>query len=279
MSIVVMPDTAEAEEDERLLAEVSSAQKRERILILVTRIAIVVAVMGMWELAINMGLAKELLVGQPSRILMFLGEGIVGGELFGHALVTAEETLLGYTLGVICGAGNGLLMWWFPRTGKTIEPYYISLIAIPMVALAPLFMVWFGLGLSTKVALSFTTVFLVMHLNTYASLRESSKDLINLARIFGATRMQLFIKIVIPSSLPTILSTMKVCIGFALTGAVVGEFVAANKGLGYLTLYAAQLYEMSLVWAAIVVLVVISLGLFAVVSLLHKRFASWSTEA
>ena len=167
-------------------------------------------------------------------------------------------------------------MWWLPRLGRTVDPYLTAVNAIPMVALAPLFLVWFGLGIATKVALSFKTVFLIVHLSTYAGLRQVQPDLLNLATAFGATRWQIFRKIVIPSTLPWIMSAMKLSIGFALTGAVIGEYVAANKGLGYLTLRAAQLYEMSLVWAAIVMLVGLSLILYSIVALLQARFVSWS---
>lgn len=278
MSIAELSNTADEIENSRLVAELGEAEFRERIAIMGMRIAIVVVVIFLWELSVRLGFARELLVGQPSRIAYFLGEGLFGGDLLRHTLVTAHETILGYTFGVTLGASTGLAMWWLPRFGKTVEPYYIAINAIPMVALAPLFMVWLGLGIETKIALSFATVYLIMHMTTYASLRETSSELVNLARIFGASRWQIFTKIVIPSSSPSIFSTMKVCIGFALTGAVVGEYVAANEGLGYLTLYAAQLYEMSLVWAAIVALVAISIGLFTVASLLQKRFASWSTS-
>lgn len=263
-------------DDQDLQSEVLRAERLERLAVLAMRVAFIVAILGLWELAVRAGWARELLVGQPSRIAHFLVEMLAGGELLQHTLVTGLETLSGYTLGVALGTSTGFLMWWLPRLGRTVDPYFIAVNAIPMVALAPLFLVWFGLGIATKIALSFKTVFLIMHLTTYASLTQVPGDLVDLARVFGASRAQIFMKIVVPSALPWVLSAMKVSIGFALTGAVVGEYVAANQGLGYLTLYAAQLYEMSLVWAAIVVLVCMSLVLFSIISLLQSRFAAWN---
>lgn len=263
------------DEDQELRSRLVSRERRDRIIVLTMRVALILLLLAFWELSVRYGWAQELLIGQPSRIASFLISGIAGGELLQHTVTTAMETLIGYFAGVVLGAGSGFLMWWLPRVGRTLDPYFIAINAIPMVALAPLFLVWFGLGLATKIALSFKTVFLIMHLSTYTSLARTPQELINLSKVFGATRLQIFRTIVFPSSLPTVLAAMKVSIGFALTGAVVGEYVAANKGLGYLTLYAAQLYEMSLVWAAIVVLVLMALLLFTLVSMLQSRFADW----
>jgi NitT/TauT family transport system permease protein len=273
------PADLQALEDRQLQLTALSAERRDRIIVFGMRLALIAFILVLWELAVRLGWTQELLVGQPSRIGHFLAETLAGGELVKDAIVTGNETLFGYVLGVVLGTTTGLLMWWMPRLGRTIDPYLIAANAIPMVALAPLFLVWFGLGIATKIALSFKTVFLVMHLTTYSSLRQVPRDLVDLAVSFGATRSQIFFKVVVPSTLPSIISAMKVSIGFALTGAVVGEYVAANKGLGYLTLHAAQLYEMSLVWAAIVVLVGMSLILFALVALLQSRFASWNDSA
>jgi NitT/TauT family transport system permease protein len=266
-------------EDRDLEGAIARAARRERLTVVGMRVAFIVALLGFWEVSIRLGWAQELLIGQPSRIVHFLAETMVGGELFQHAVVTGLEALSAFSLGVILGTTTGFLMWWLPRFGRAIDPYFVGVSAIPTVALAPLFLVWLGLGMATKVALGFKTVFLVMHLTTYASLRQTPSELVDLATAFGATRFQIFRKIVVPSSMPWVLSAMKVSIGFAFTGVVVGEFVAANKGLGYLTLYAAQLYEMSLVWAAIIVLVGMSLVLLWFVSTLRARFASWTDQA
>jgi NitT/TauT family transport system permease protein len=266
-------------EDRDLEGAVARAERRERFAVLGMRIAFIVAVLALWEVSVRVGWAQELLIGQPSRIARFLAETLVGGELLQHAMITGMEAITGYGLGVILGTSTGFLMWWLPRLGRTVDPYFIAVSAIPTVALAPLFLVWLGLGIATKVALGFKTVFLVMHLTTYASLRQTPAELVDLATALGATRFQIFRKVVVPSSLPWVLSAMKVSIGFALTGTVVGEYVAANKGLGYLTLYAAQLYEMSLVWAAIIVLVCMSLVMLSIVSALRTRFASWNDQA
>jgi NitT/TauT family transport system permease protein len=269
---------ANAIEDRDLESAIVRTARRERLAVLAMRIAFIVAVLAVWEVSIRVGFAQELLIGQPSRIAHFLAEMLVGGELLEHAEITGLEALSAFFLGVGLGTTTGFLMWWLPRLGQAIDPYFVGVSSIPTVALAPLFLVWLGLGLATKIALGFKTVFLVMHLTTYASLRQTPSELVDLATAFGATRLQIFRKIVVPSSMPWVLSGMKVSIGFAFTGAVVGEYVAANKGLGYLTLYAAQLYEMSLVWAAIIVLVGMSLVLLWFVSTLRRRFASWTDQ-
>jgi len=264
--------------DQDLMSAIAATERKERHALAAIRWGGVVLILLVWEGLIRGGHARELLVGQPSRVFGFLLDASSAGDLLGHTLVTGFETLVGYTAGVVFGCATGYAAWWMPRLGKAIDPYMIALNSIPKVALAPLFLVWFGLGIATKVALSFSTVFLVMHLTTYSSLKQVEQDLVDLAVTFGAKRWQIFSKIVVPSTLPLILSAMKVCIGFALTGAVIGEYVAANKGLGYLTLYAAQLYEMSLVWAAIVMLVLMSIALYAAISWLQSRFVSWQPQ-
>lgn len=267
--------TAMPPRDAELISKVVVSERRERRTLFLMRFSGLLLTLLIWEGLVVSGFARELLVGQPSRIAMFLFETVSGGDLLMHTLVTGFETILGYSLGITIGCTTGFAMWWLPRLGKTVDPYMIGINSIPHVAMAPLFLVWLGLGISTKVALSFTTVFLVMHLTTYSSLRQVEPDLVGLATSFGASRSQIFVKVVVPSSLPWILSSMKVCIGFALTGAVVGEYVAANKGLGYLTLYAAQLYEMSLVWAAIFMLLLGSMALYVTVSWLQRRLMPW----
>lgn len=269
---------AQASGDVDLINQIAAFERRERRILTAMRVGGIILIVLIWEGLVRGGYARELLFGQPSRIIAFLMDAFTGGELFTHTIVTGFETLLGYIMGVGLGCATGFAVWWMPRLGKVIDPYMIALNSIPKVALAPLFLVWFGLGIATKVVLSFSTVFLVMHLITYSSLRQVEQGLVDLATSFGATRQQTFFKIVVPSTLPWILSSMKVCIGFALTGAVIGEYVAANKGLGYLTLYAAQLYEMSLVWAAIFMLVVLSICLYACISWLQRRLMPWQDK-
>ena len=265
-------------DDRTLLKQRNWRQKRDRWLLHLMRLGGVAILLAFWEIAVRAGVARELLVGQPSRIFGFLLETLKGGEILKHTIVTGYEAALGYVLGVGLGCATGFAMWWFPRLGKIFDPYMTAANSVPKVALAPLFLVWFGLGIETKIALSFITVYIVMHMTIFSSLRQVESDLVDLARSFGARRWQVFWKVVVPSSLPWILSGMKVSIGFALTGAIIGEFVAANEGLGYLTLYAAQLYEMSLVWAAIFVLAAMSLCLYAVVVRLQRRLTPWYEE-
>jgi len=265
-------------DDATILKQRRRQQRRDRWSVLLMRIGVIAICLAVWEIAVRAGFARELLFGQPSRIARFLLETFQGGDLLKHTLITGYETVLGYVLGVGLGCATGFAMWWFPNLGKVFDPYMTAFNSIPKVLLAPIFLVWFGLGIGTKIILSFVTVYIVMHMTIYAGLREVETDLIDLARSFGARRKQVFWKVVFPSSLPWILSGMNVSIGFALTGAIIGEFVAANQGLGYLTLYAAQLYEMSLVWAAIVMLIVMSLCFYTIVIALQRWLTPWYSE-
>ncbi len=274
MSTSVPPPTEEPS-SELEVRELRAAAQAERRWIFWTRTLVIVGAILLWEMLVRLGLATELMAGQPSRVLHFLSTMVGDGSVVSHTLVTVYETLMGFVFGFFGGAALGLLMWWSRLAGKVLDPVIVALNSLPKIALTPVFLLWFGAGALMKVALSFSTVFLVSFLAAYSSLAMVDRELLQLAASMGGTKRQIFLKIVIPSSIPWLLAAMKLCIGFALTGAVVGEFVAANEGLGYLLLYAAQLYEMSLVWAGIFILLVLAVAMYLAVAVLERLSLRW----
>src|SRR5262245_36499947 len=258
-----------------LLDRYRRALSRERITVWAIQCGIFAVFIASWELAVRYGFVREILIGQPSRIGGFLERMALDGSLFRHSWITIFETLSGVILGILGGAACGLLLWWSKTAERVLDPIMVILNSLPKIALTPIFLLWFGVGVTMKFALVFSTVFVVAFLTAVAGINETDKELMQLTSALGGSRWQIFRNVVVPSSVPWLISAMKLGIGFGLTGAVVGEFVAANQGIGYLLLYGAQIYDMSLVWAGIVVLIVVAIAMYMCVVLIERATLAW----
>lgn len=261
--------------EDQLLRQQRRVVQRQKTKVLLIQIALLVVGLIVWELLVRLGLLKEFWIGEPSKIGGFIEKTLRDGTLQRDTLVTTEETVLGILGGFAFGAAAGLLIWWSRTLEEVLDPVMVALNSLPKIALTPIFLLWFGVGIAMKIALTFSTVFLVAFLSAAASLRALDKELLDLTSALGGSRWQVFRNVVIPSSLPWLFSAMKLSIGFGLTGAVVGEFVAANVGIGYLLLYGAQLYEMSLVWAGIAALLLISIVMYWLVAVCERKMLHW----
>lgn len=249
--------------------------RREKRKVILIQVVLVVVILAIWEFLVRVGLVKEFWIGEPSKIAYFIVKTVSDGTLLRDTWVTTEETIVGVLSGFALGAAAGLMIWWSKTLERVLDPLMVALNSLPKIALTPIFLLWFGVGVMMKIALTFSTVFLVAFLSAAASLHSLDGELMNLTAALGGSRWQVFRNVVIPSSLPWLFSAMKLSIGFGLTGAVVGEFVAANLGIGYLLLYGAQIYEMSLVWAGIVALLVIAMLMYWAVAVLEDRLLYW----
>lgn len=268
-------DVASPDDPSILLEQYRKQLRRERIKVWAIQIGGFVFCIAFWELAVRYELVREILVGQPSRIVGILEKMTQDGSLFRHSWITIFETLSGFVLGVLGGAVCGLLLWWSKTAEQVLDPIMVILNSLPKIALTPIFLLWFGVGITMKFALCFSTVFVVVFLSAAAGIKETDKELLQLTAALGGTRWQIFRNVVVPSSVPWLISAMKLGIGFGLTGAVVGEFVAANQGIGYLLLYGAQIYDMSLVWAGIVVLIIVAIAMYLFVVLIERTTLAW----
>jgi len=267
--------STEADLADTLIVEQKRLVQREKRKVVFLQVLLVAVTIAVWELLVRIGLLREFWIGEPSKVATFIVRTIQDGTLLRDTWVTTEETILGVLGGFTLGAIAGLLIWWSRTLENVLDPVMVALNSLPKIALTPIFLLWFGVGLWMKVALTFSTVFLVAFLTAAASLRALDRELLDLTSALGGSRWQVFRNVVVPSSMPWLFSAMKLSIGFGLTGAVVGEFVAANAGLGYLLLYGAQIYEMSLVWAGIAALLVISILMYWAVAVLERKILHW----
>lgn len=221
------------------------------------RLALLAVFVGGWELASGR-IIDPFWVSAPSLVLERLWEWIASGMLWLHLGITLEESLAGFVSGAICGIGLGLLLGRHAFLARVLDPFILAIYSLPKVALAPLFILWFGIGLTPKVVMSGVIVFFLVFYNTYAGVREADQDLIDVVRLMRGRRMHVLRLVVIPSAMVWVFTGLRISVPYALIGAVVGEMMASNKGLGSLIEGSAGQFDTSGVFAALLVLTIIS---------------------
>lgn len=234
--------------------------------ILATQIGILVGVIALWEVAASVTWIDPFFWSQPSSIIKTLAIFFTTGDAWTDIGFTFRSTILGFLIGTSAGSLLGLSFWWSRNYAAIAQPYIICFESIPKLALAPLIVLVFGLGLASKVAIAAALTLVVSTLTTYAGVKALDPDSEKLFYSLGASRAQVFRKLVVPFCVPWIISVLRVNIGLALTGAIVGEFIASQHGLGRAILYAGQTYDIALVWVAVLVLSTLAVVMYVTVS-------------
>jgi len=238
--------------------------------IIATQFGILVGIVGLWEVAARAGWIDAFFWSQPSAIYKTLIIFFTQGDAWIDISFTFRSTIFGFLIGTAAGSLFGLSFWWSRNYAAVVQPYIICFESIPKLALAPLIILVFGLGLVSKVAIATALTFVISTLTTYAGVKALDPDGEKLFYSLGASRWQVFRKLVVPSCLPWIISVLRVNIGLALTGAIVGEFIASQHGLGRAILYAGQTYDIALVWVAVLVLSTLAVIMYAAVTWLES---------
>jgi NitT/TauT family transport system permease protein len=238
--------------------------------ILITQIGILVSAVALWEVSAREGWIDAFFWSKPSAIYDTLMKFFTAGDAWIDIGFTFRSTIFGFLLGTTAGSLLGLSFWWSRNYAAIVQPYIICFESLPKLALAPLVILVFGLGLASKVAIATALTLVVSTLTTYAGVKAVDPDSEKLFYSLGASRMQVFRKLVVPFCLPWIISVLRVNIGLALTGAIVGEFIASQHGLGRQILYAGQTYDIALVWVAVFVLSALAVVMYVAVSWLES---------
>ena len=238
------------------------------------RLALVVVLLVLWEIAADRWIDITF-ISRPSDIVGRLGDWVSDGTLWTNTWITVQEIVYGFLLGAAAGVLAGFVLASLSFVYRVLDPFMMALYAIPKVALAPLFIVWFGIGMHMKVLLAAATVFFLVFINTAAGVREVDRGLVDAVRLMGGGRWHVIRKVVVPSSMTGVLTGLKVAVPYALIGTVIGELVASNKGLGYLINDAASQFDTAGVFATLVVLSVIAGVLNVIVNLIGKRVNRW----
>src|SRR5882757_3095231 len=243
--------------------------------ILATQAALLAVLLGLWEHVTASDKQAAFMFGSPSAIFSFLGQMARDGSLWRDTYVTGLETLLGFAVGNFFGTLIGLLLWYSRFVSRVVEPFVIALGSIPIIALAPIIIIWFGTGLISKVAMSTLSVVIVALVTSYKGAIGVDADQINLMRTLGASKFQVFRMLVVPASLTDIFAGLKLTVGFALIGAIVGEFMSSSDGLGHAIFKAGSLYVIPKVFAALVVTIALALFLTFLVGKIERLLMPW----
>ncbi|HEX4194250.1 MAG TPA: ABC transporter permease [Stellaceae bacterium] len=228
-----------------------------------------------WQAAANAGWLNPLYMPSPVKIWAALVQLFGSGSIWPHLEATFAAALGGLAIGVIVGVLLGAAAAILPVIAELLEPVMILLNAVPRVVLAPLFVIWLGIGLASKVAISFLLVAVLIFFTVYTGIRQVDRKLVERVVTLGGGRGTLLREVYLPSVTAWVLGNLKVAVGFAFTGAVVGEFVAATKGLGYLLSFAQSTYNAALMMALVIVIMVFVLLIFAISEWLEKRLTRW----
>lgn len=245
--------------------------KKNKRVILAARILVIVIFLSFWEIGAKCGLIDSFVFSSPSRIVKCFAGMAESGLIFRHIWVTIYETLICFAVVIACGLLFAAIMWRFRTVFRILEPYIVLLNSLPKSALAPVLIVWLGNNIKTIIVAAVSVAVFGAILSIYTGFIETDPDKIKLIKTLGGNRRHVFFKLVIPSSLPTIVSTMKVNMGLSLVGVIIGEFLAAKQGLGYLIIYGSQVFKMDWVLMSIVILSILSVILYLLIRLIEKK--------
>ncbi len=234
------------------------------------QVGIFIAMIFCWEVGADTGWVDAFFWSQPSNIWETLQKFVASGGAYVDTLATFRSTIIGFVLGTFGGAFLGLSFWWSRNYAAIAQPYLICFEAMPKLALAPLVVLVFGMGIAANVAIGVALTVVVSTLTTYSGVKAVDRDSERLFYSLGATRYQVFRKLVVPAVLPWIISVLRVNIGLALTGTIVGEFISSQHGLGRLILYAGETYDIALIWVGVGVLSTLSVVMYIAVGRLEK---------
>jgi NitT/TauT family transport system permease protein len=248
---------------------------RETALILVCQIGLLAGLLAAWEYATSSSKLSAFLFGSPSAIFGFLVQMWNDGSLIRDTYVTGLETVLGFLLGNVIGTVLGLSLWYSRFLARVMQPFIIALGSIPIIALAPIMIIWFGTDLASKVAMATLSVVVVALVTSYKGAMNVDQDQINLMRTLGAAKRHIFTKLVVPSSLGDIFAGFKLTVGFALIGAIIGEFMSSKEGLGHAIFKAGSLYVIPKVFAALVATIALALVLSFIVGRIERLLTPW----
>ena len=248
--------------------------RREPLLV---GLAAVVVFLVVWQAVAWRRLVPELFLPGPTDIFAALGGLVAGGTIWRDLWVSGQELIYGYVLAIVLALPLGLLMGWYKRVGYAIDPFVAFFYSTPRIVLVPLLIIWFGIGIYSKIAVVFLGAVFPMIVSTMSGVRNVDSSLLKAARSFGATDMQLFRTVVLPGSVPFVLTGLRLGIGHALTGVVVGELVAAQAGIGLMMATAGSTFQTSKVFAGMFIVAGSGIALTILLQKIEQRFQSWKT--
>jgi NitT/TauT family transport system permease protein len=256
----------------------------------VWQLGILVLLFVFWHVMTKPGLIPPIMFDNDRQAAFFFGEPlkifariwawfVTDADIYRHLWVTLAETMMAFGIGAVSGLGCGLWLALSPMASAILEPYIKALNSMPRIILAPIFAIWFGLGMGSKVALGVTLVFFIVFFNVYQGVKEVSPVVLANARMLGANKRQLLRHVYLPSATSWVFSSLHTSVGLAFVGAVVGEYLGSSQGVGYLILQAEGMFDINTVMAGILVLTTFALVLDAAVGKIERRLMKWQPKA
>ena len=248
--------------------------RRHHHTITLLRLLVLILFLLVWEILGRLGLIDTFFFSSPSMVVSYFIKMVMDGSFFTNTGITLSETLLSFLLITVISIVFATLLWYSKALSEIIEPYLVVLNSLPKSALAPLFIVWLGTGINTIIVAGISVAIFGSIISLYTGFKHVDSEKLKLIYTLGGNRFDAFHKVVLPSCIPTILSNMKVNIGLALVGVIIGEFLAARRGLGYLIIYGSQVFQLNMVITSIIILCVIAMGLYQCIQYvehLHKK--------
>ncbi len=244
--------------------------KKKSILVNVARLSILLCFLLLWELSAHFEWVNPFITSSPSRIGKTIVSLYESDSLFLHVGTTLWETLAGFAIAVILGYSIALLLWWSEIFRRVSEPYFVVLNALPKIALGPLIIIWCGTGSEAIVFMTVLIGLIVAILNMLNGFMATDENKLLLLKSMGASKLQILTKLVIPSSMPNFISMLKINVGMAWIGSIMGEYIVSKAGIGYLIVYGGQVFKLDLVMSAVFILCVLAAAMYAVVALVER---------
>ena len=244
--------------------------RKKSIFINIARFTMLAILLGMWELSARLEWINPFITSSPSRICKTIGDLYTNGTLFYHVGTTLWETLAGFAIAVVLGYSIALLLWWSESFRRVSEPYFVVLNALPKIALGPLIIIWFGTGSKAIVVMTILIGLIVAILNMLNGFMATDAGKLLLLKSMGASKKQMLTKLVIPSSMPNFISMLKINVGMAWIGSIMGEYIVSKAGIGYLIVYGGQVFKLDLVMSAVVILCILAAVMYAIVATVEK---------
>ena len=235
---------------------------RQSRIITFSRIMILLIFFSAWEICSRLGIIDPFIFSQPTKMITAFFELLYDGTLIKHIGITLAETIIGFTAGTIIGTGSAILLWWNTDIAKIADPYLVVLNSLPKTALAPIIIVWIGNNINSIIATALMTNVIVTTLSVLSGFTETDSEKIKLIETLGGNKKQVLSFVVLPSSIPVIVNSLKINVGLSFVGVIVGEFLVAQSGLGYLIVYSSQIFKMDHVMLSVILLVLMSAVLY-----------------
>lgn len=257
--------------NQKLHEQFLQSLRKEKRWIRFYQLLILIAFFGLWEIASRLSWIDPLIFSSPSKVTNLLIDNIADGSILVHISYTLFETVLGFIIGTLLGTILAAILWWSPFLSKVLDPYLVILNSMPKVALGPILIVAMGPGMGSIITMGAIISVIISTIVIYTAFRNVDANYLKVLQTFNATRSQMFKEAILPSSFPTIISTLKVNVGLSWVGVIVGEFLVSSKGLGYLIIYGFQVFNFNLVLMSLLIIAVFATIMYQLVEMLERK--------